>query len=380
MGTRGNRVAATSDQLPSQLLLGLQVNAVAPEQSGPAYVVLRYADVSRELWDNFIESSVNGWITDTSDWVHFFCSDCGYGNLSFVIETEGAIRLAFPLYLVPNLFGGHRIVSGPFFDRSAPIVASPVQVHLMSAVRSHIARLVHETRATSVEIRDPYAPLPDTVATDCYCRFILELNRPIDELFSSLAENSRRAIRKAEKVCRVSVSDRPADLSAVWELYRLTMHSHGTPPWGPRFRDRFIREIALGRARVITASRDGICIGGALLWGNKTLSRLEISACPSAEAKTLQINSLLFWNAMVVANQLGSRQLDLTRTLVGSSHYNFKKRWGGTEVPLPFVYFGSDPPRDPRQTWVGYLSKIGRLMPAGLLYRFGDSVRTRLAM
>ncbi len=339
-----------------------------------------YGELSEREWNRFIEESAGGWVTDHSDWMRFFERDCGYENHSFAIVVEGRIRLTFSLFLVPNLLSGKRFVSGPFFDHGGPIIETGWE-HLAAEAQEHVLDLATFKNVRQIEIRDSKVHLEDTVQRDDYCNFLLELGRPEEEIFAGLGENVRRAIRKSKKTCSALVSRGTEDLQAVWNLYDATMLDHGTPPWGKRFFGAFSRELETGRARLITVTHGDALLGGALFWGNGKVARLEISASPSLEARRLQVNSFLFWQAIISANTLGYESIELTRTLKRSPHYDFKKRWGGREVPLPFTYLGREsPPPDPRDSFLAHLASLGRYLPPAVMRKIGDPIRIRLAM
>jgi len=344
------------------------------------FAFVTYDDLPSFEWDDFISTCPGGWNTDRSEWMKFFTHDCGYRNYSFAIVAGGKIRMAFPLFMVPNLFLGKRLISGPFFDHGGPII-DPRWEHLIVPAQKNIANLASRLNVRYVEIRDPIVPIPESLSRQSYCKFLLSLRKPEENLYASLGNNVRRALKKANKACSASVSNDPKDFIVVWNLYRRTMQIHGTPPWGMKFRRMFETELELGRAHLVLASCKGACLGGALVWGDGSSARLEIAASPSEEARKLQVNSLLFWKAIVLTNSLGYERIDLTRTLKGSSHYNFKKRWGGTECPLPFTYLRhGTPPSDPRESSLRLLAVIGKYVPSRVTFLLGDMIRIRLAM
>jgi len=347
---------------------------------GEIISVINYEDIDCGQWDQFISTSENGWVTDYSEWIDFFVQKCGYQNLSFAIKNQEKIRTAFPLFLVPKLIWGKRIVSGPFFDCGGPILL-PGWHHLTTIAYRHIERLTADKGADFTEIRNPSVPIPESISNDYYCQFVMDLGREEKELFKSFNNNVRRAIKKAEKACNIKISNNPKHMDIVWKHYKLAMQRHGTPPWGNRFLAMFKKQMNLGRGHVIIAYRNDNCLGGAYLWGDGKTARLEISAAKSAEAKKLQLNSLLFWRSISLSNQLGYRKLNLTRTLKNGPQYDFKKRWNAKELPLPFAYIGTKVvPRDPRETRLRHLAAMWKYLPLEMGYLFGDLIRSRMAM
>jgi hypothetical protein len=344
------------------------------------FSVVNYEDIDSGEWNHFISRSGKGWVTDYSEWIDFFVQKCGYKNLSFVIKDQKNIKLAFPLFIVPNLIWGKRIVSGPFFDYGGPIILAGWN-HLATLAHRNVEKVTADKGVNFAEIRNPSVPIPGSISNDYYCHFIMELNIEEELLFKSLKNNVRRAIKKASKSCSVKLSNKTEDMDTVWEHYKLAMKGHGTPPWGDSFLAMFKREMRRGRGHVVIVFRDDDSLGGAYLWGDGKTSRLEISASTSEEARKLQVNSLLFWRSILLANQLGYGEINLTRTLKNGPQYDFKKRWNAKEQPLPFVYVGTKKvPHDPRRTHLRNLAKIWRYLPSKVGYLLGDIIRSRMAM
>ncbi len=119
-------------------------------------------------------------------------------------------------------------------------------------------------------------------------------------------------------------------LKAYYKLYVKTMQGMNRIPL-PKIAFEKLAELFQDEMELYLAQKDGEFIGGLLvfvfnkrmhIWGNASKKQFR------------GVNNALYAFAIQRACKRGLYEVDFGSTLKGSSHYKFKHRWGGRELPI----------------------------------------------
>ncbi|MFX1518977.1 MAG: lipid II:glycine glycyltransferase FemX [Promethearchaeota archaeon] len=161
--------------------------------------------------------------------------------------------------------------------------------------------------------------------------FLVDLKKPVDELWNKLEKSARYDVRKAIKSgLTVRLADKRLDIEKYYELFVDTANRAG---FGPDSRSKtFYYDIwdklhEKGLVKIFFTEFNNEVIAGTLcLLYKKTI--IEFDAATLSEYRSYQPHSLLNWHVIEWGHQNGFEGLDLAGADL-SNLYQFKKKWGG---------------------------------------------------
>jgi hypothetical protein len=302
--------------------------------------VVRFDDVPAADWDAFCDASPDAWLFHRSSWIRLEEALLGRRSHSFaLIDGEGHVEACLPLYLL-------EVGLGPFTERllaaGSPRIAGPAfrapspSARARGALMTELFRLATELSADRIQLAvNPLAPAaltpglrrvpfwiqghgfhaglalselgqaPAPGMATCQAEQLVELGRPLQEIFEAFETNGRQPIRKAE---RAGVTlERGTDTGLV-EVFRglaglsaqRTGQSSGNDLCG-LVRERFAAD---GRCLIIIARHQGRPAAGVLL----AIDKAGMSFMAGASDPTLMslgVNDLVQWGAIQAGAELG---------------------------------------------------------------------------
>jgi len=322
-------------------------------------------------WDRLLASNSQSVFFHTSAWARVLSQTYGYRPCYAVVRAGDRLLGLLAMMEVRGLFGAPRGVSLPFTDY-CPLVAvnETVREHLVHSVLEY-ARARHWE---SMEIRGRYDPAA-TASTSFY-RHILPLGMGTDRLFSALAANTRRNIRKAAREgveVRMSTS-----LEAVDEYYRLhcmTRKRHGVPPQSRAFFHKIQEHILSAQMGTVALARyEGRNIAGSVFFGFNGKAVYKFGASDYA-CQHVRPADRVMWEGIRFYAEAGCDSFCFGRTEMDNDGLcQFKRRWGADEQVID--YFKYDMQRD---AFVGESSpmtdvhhRVLKRMPIPLLRMVGS--------
>jgi CelD/BcsL family acetyltransferase involved in cellulose biosynthesis len=290
-------------------------------------------------WLAFLEGAQGASIFHHPAWLKVLRETYDYSPICLAaIEADSLVGL-LPLMEVRSWLTGNRAVCLPFSDMCGAVVQNE------SALRA-LLRCAEELRNDRawkyVEIRD--SGVSDRFGT--VARYKLHrtlLGGDPEALFRTLSQQSRRKLRKAEKV-GVSVERRtdPEALRAFIQLNALTRRKHGVPPQPDSFFwniERIILKAGLGF--IGTATLEGRIVATAVFlhWKNTIVYKFGAS---DEEALSAAANYSVMWDAMRWGCEHDFSLFDFGRSdLRNEGLLQFKKGWGSQESDLIYVRCGA---------------------------------------
>lgn len=290
-------------------------------------------------WDRFVEAHPQGSLYHHSAWIELIQSSYRYSSCCVAAESPqtGELRGILPFLRVDSRLTGRRIVSLPFTSYCPPLMPDFQISEVIDFVRDHepdvdfveVRNFSAETRARGSQMgRD-----------ESYVTHILDLDRPLPELFAAFHSTSvRQRIRRAERNgLKFRWGRGRADLEEFYRLETCVRRKHGLPPQPFRF---FANMWKLLRPRgwccLPVVEYEGRVIAAATVLKFKNTAYLEYSASDPSFL-SLSPNQKLIWETIRAVHRQGIRHFDFGRSPRGhSSLISFKERWGAT--PRKLVY------------------------------------------
>ncbi len=341
--------------------------------------VSRLSTADEAAWDRFIGSHEIGSVYHLTSWravlletfpleAHYLCAKDGS-------EITGVL----PLMLQSGWILGRRFCATPFCTYGG-ICASRHQV--IDALLKTAAQMAAKRGARMLELRNAVpCDLPVDVPGEWRVdgrkiTTVLHLDGSPAQLLARLPENRRRNVRAAHKEGLCFEIANESRLGDFYRLYSTTMRDLGTPVYPRRFFEIIFKRIPqfffLG---VVTKAGRAVAAGLFSKWRDKVENlllgrdRAYGSAAPS---------SLLYWGAIEYAATNGCVLFDFGRSSRGSGTHEFKKRFGGEDVDLPWISFvptGRRPPemdRDARRYRL--FVRLWRHLPIPIANRLGPMI------
>ncbi len=337
--------------------------------------------LSYKGWDDLIGASEGAGIFYTSFWARVVSDTYGFRPLYLTCIEEGKIKLLMPFMEVRSLITGNRAVSLPFTDRCDSIFESP-DLFLKALEMAKTEGVKRGWRY--LEWRGG-AGFPDDIpASEVFFEHILDLSRPLDEIFASLRESNKRNIRKAMKAgLEVKLDSSMDGLTRYHRLHCKTRREHGLPPQPFSFFRNLHRHIvSAGHGFTALCLQDGLPIAGAVFlhFGNQAIYKYGAS---EKEHQHLRPNNLIMWEAIRHYCDKGFQTLSLGRTeLENEGLLQFKRGWGAAESTLK--YYRYSPARNsfvknPDTRLTGWHNKVFRSCPIPILRLIGSLLYRHIA-
>jgi len=275
-------------------------------------------------------------------WLQGIARCFGYPLHAVVAREGSALVGGLPLAVVPGLLRGRRLVSFPFSYAVGPI-------ERREGVRSELGRgaieLAARLGATRAEVKQLGAEgttPPGFERRIRYSTFRLDTSGGERAIWKRLnASSTQRGIKKAEREgVEVVEGTTASDWLMMAVLEEQTAHRLGTPPPPRRFFVEFGFGLqARGLASLYMARLPDATVGGAIVVWKGRREWIYGFGASRPEALELRPNHALLWRAVRDAAAAGV-VFDLGRAAPEQEGLvQFKRRWGGEEVPLAYDYW-----------------------------------------
>ncbi len=333
-------------------------------------------EVGQEAWDALVAASDEAWL-----WHCYHLQDAlatwpGRRDASVAVADGQSRQLlaVLPLHRIEKRLAGGLLPVARLDSLGGPAcrngLADKTRHRILDACRCFLAERAKAWRAVDVTLAlPPMAPalrgercprVNPLLAMGC-CNtlsqtWVVDLRRPVDELWQGLHGRARTAVRKAQKkgvvVRPASASDQ--DLETYYRLHRATYQRTGARPH-PRAYFALVWQafLATGRARVWFAELDGQVVAAANFALFKGAAWYWTGAA-SRRGLAVEANSLLQWTAMRTFAGQGVEWHESGEAFPGAPAGSkkrrlseFKRSFGGELYPF---YKGRLP-----VSWLGWL-------------------------
>lgn len=291
-------------------------------------------DGDGRAWDAFVDTAPEASFVHLSAW-HGILGDALGAECTYLVarDGEGAWRGVLPLARVKSRLFGHYLVSLPFLNYGGPI-GVPAARRRLTAEAVAIAR---RTGADLLELRTRHDDDLGVPSAARKITVLLDLPDSPEALWrdvysTKLRTKIRRALKEEVDV-RVGAEER----GAFYDVFARNMRDLGTPVL-PR---AFFEAIAAALTdRVLFAAvhfrGEPIAAGCGFVW------RDEFEMTWSSGVKRhghRRPNLALYAACMEHLIARGVRVFNFGRSTPGTGPHEFKRQWGGRDVPLPWCAF-----------------------------------------
>jgi len=250
-----------------------------------------------------------------------------YNLQPFIIAMMDKKKIlnVIPFFLIEGNFFGKKLVSVPYGDYGG-FLFSDVKVDWLLKKLEDVAR---ENDVDYVEIRNPDTKLEKSLESFetkfTYYRFMLNLNRSMNDIWKSFNKKVRNSIRKAEKSNVKVVKGNRNDLKEFYRLYLNTMKKLGSPPHSFDFFDNVFK-FCSNNVKLLLAEHHKKKIAASIFFVHK--KKIYYWKNVSDEKHLhLRPNDLILFRMIEWGQKNDYDSLDFGRARMHTGGFLFKKRW-----------------------------------------------------
>ena len=296
---------------------------------------LRIDPILNGDWDAFVSQHEHGSLYHGSHWAELISKSYSYKpEYLALVENDGSIKSAVPLFIVQSRLTGKRVVSLPFSDCSDFLTRKPEETRELF---KHIFELSNEKKISHVEIRARKNPefLLSTPfsSVKSYKNHILSLDENLSSINRKFHKKTLYDIAKAEKSgLQIRFAENENDMKCFYNLYAGTRKFHGLlpQPYG-FFKNMWLIFRRENKIDMLFAMDGKKAIAGILLLKFKDIV-YYLYAGMDRERANKRPSYFLLWRAISFAHDQKFKYFDFGRTHADNKGLlTFKHRWA-TEV------------------------------------------------
>ncbi len=323
-----------------------------------------------DRWQAYISRRGDTHCTDLGQWRRYFRDLYGLRNYSYLYVAGGAVRGAASLYHFRSPFMGNFLVTTPFFGYGGFYADDD------AARDALLARVTDRATALGVdyiELRLTQTLPPPFAAAHDFLEMHVDLLDTSDRVWKEqLASNVRQNIRRARKSdleFKMTSDHRPC-----FGLLRRTLRAHGTPFHPESLLQLMRRHFAAETSFSEVWHRGELVAAGVVMdFGDSVITPYIGSL---RQFGHLRANYLQYWGIVEYCLERGVSRFELGRSPKGTTHIQFKRKWGAEAVEIAYNYLVVNPRKSYKN--VTTLSPMYRLatgtwkrLPLALTSRLG---------
>ncbi|MFX1518980.1 MAG: lipid II:glycine glycyltransferase FemX [Promethearchaeota archaeon] len=293
-------------------------------------------DIDENEWNSVVYNSKDGSIFHTIDWVNLFEKEYGEkvligawlnGKLVGVFPSIVGGREIFPKHIRSFMLGYD--LGGPVSINTDPQIIKEMicKFEEIAKTKANKATIVVPCNGNGVSEFEGVGFSKRLEST-----FIVDLKKPVDELWNNLDKSARKSVRKANKSgLSVRLAEKRSEIETYYDLFLDTTNKAGLD-LGFRSKNFYYniwdKLHAKGLAKIFFIEYNDEIIAGSV---NLVYKKTIIGFCTGmfSDYRAYQPSSLLYWHIIEWGNKNGFEYLDLGGGLYVPSLYQFKKKWGG---------------------------------------------------
>jgi FemAB-related protein (PEP-CTERM system-associated) len=326
-------------------------------------------------WDGVVASVPESTFCHLAGWREIMTDVLGHDTAFAVArDCEGECQGVLPLVRVRSSLLGDYLVSMPFLNAGGPIGSQAA----VAALVEHAAALARRLGVDLLELRTRVLVPSSLWVTQRRITVLLELPPSADELWAAFPAKLRSQIRRPRKE-GLEVRFGPEQLGAFYEVFARNMRDLGTPVLPRAFFERiaavFPNLIVFG---AVYNGEQPLAAAGGFVWRGE----FEMTwASALREHRRLAANMLLYWSFIEQMIARGVRVFNFGRCTHGGGTHEFKRQWGGADVPLPWLQWSprqlTAPPTPDRPVF-RVASAVWRRLPLAVANRVGPVIARRI--
>ena len=328
-----------------------------------------------DAWNAYVTAAPESTFCHLAGWREIIADVLGHDTPFAVAQSRaGDWQGVLPLVRVQSRLLGHYLVSMPFLNAGGPI-GSPTAV---AALGEYAVSLARERGADLLELRSRIRGRSSLQLTQRKITVLLELPATAAELRAAFPSKLRSQIPRSEKE-GLEVRFGVDQVGPFYEVFARHMRDLGTPVLP---RALFERVAAVFPSLVVFGAvyRGGepIAAGAGFVWR----SEFEMTWASALRAHSrLAPNMLLYWSFMQEMIRRGVRTFDFGRCTPGAGTHQFKRQWGGADVPLPWLQWSPrqvTAPPTPDRPLFRFASAVWRRLPLAVTNQLGPVIARQL--
>ena len=295
--------------------------------------------VNRAAWDDLLGRSVSRDIYQTCEWAGLM-KDLYACQPGFMMLYDGETPVAGQLFFRKRVFGIYRAYEA----MGGPLYAEGYGEEIITRLIAYFRGLREKPvlyRVIRPQCPHDFAGLfaGDKFIVNPFQTFLVNLERPAEEIWASFIQNARWGVRKAEKSgVMVAEATQWSEWDAFRQIHVEHSRAHGTTTKSPEF-FRYLYDgfYPQNMTKVFVSRHEGEIIAGMLFLVCRDTMVYYIGASNPAYLP-LSPNDPIMWHAMQWGKENGVRLLNLEDTYPNPSSnlygiHKFKEKWGGRLVP-----------------------------------------------
>lgn len=288
---------------------------------------------SKDQWNKFVDE--HGSIFHLWQWRNIYVDSYGYKPLYLAAYENNSIIGILPLFITGKI-GVKRIVSVPYVDYAGPCsINDNISKQLMEyavgyCTLNHFDKMEVFSSSALKESNKYHI-------TDPFCRFVMPINNNYEYILSKVIhQKTRNMVNKSEKSGISTENTKNSSiLKEYYSLYIRTMQKLGQLPHSYNY---FMNAFKyLNEYTDIFVSRYNKKIMAGLIIFNYKENMYIWNNASNEKYKNLAANNAVYASAIKFACNNKIKLIDFGSTIPETSHYFFKKRWGGNEEKIYLV-------------------------------------------
>ena len=291
-----------------------------------------------QSWDDYVNSSHFSSVFHSKQWAKVLNSTYGYHPIYFSQIENSEIKCALPLMEVSSIFTGKRGVSLPFTDECHPILENG---HSLNPLLDRLYAYGQKRRWRHIEFRGGEPIFDSQPPAAIYYTHTLSLKNKVEDIFSSFKSNTKRNIKKAQKIgLHISVCNSRSGMLEFRNLNEVTRKHHGLPPQPSSFFKQIYEHIiSRNTGNLFMAFYDNRPISGAIFLHHKDQVVYKYGAS-SRHYLHLRPNNMVMWEAIKWYSENHYKEFSFGRTeLENIGLRRFKRGWGTKETKLKYYKY-----------------------------------------
>ena len=323
-------------------------------------------------WDEFVARAERSSFCHLAGWRDILSDVLGAECLYWVAtDRNGEWQGVLPLVRVSSRIFGHYLVSLPFLNYGGALGSSAAQRRLVQEAVTEARR----SRADLLELRTRYDGDLGLSARSRKITVLLDLPASSEQLWQDVfSAKLRTKIRRVQKE-RMETRFGTDQQGAFYDVFAHNMRDLGTPVLPREF---FERIATVFRDRVLFGAvyweRQPVAAGCGFVWRDEFEMTWSSGLRRHGHRRP---NLLLYSGFMEHLIERGVRVFNFGRSTPGSGPHEFKRQWGGRDVPLPWCQYalgvraGPPSPDDPAFSWG---PRVWRWLPLPIANRLGPRI------
>jgi CelD/BcsL family acetyltransferase involved in cellulose biosynthesis len=331
--------------------------------------------ISDPAWLALIEGSPSATIFHHPRWLQLLHSQYGYELYACCVENGHEIEAGLPIARIASRLTGRRLVSLPFSDVCAPVLAPGADPSAPAALGEALAG-EHQRTGLDLTVHAPISSAPEAFVQHRFFQHLLPLAddpAEVERLYSK--SQVKRGIKKARREgLRAERRTDAEALDAFYSLHLRTRRKLGVPTQPKRFIRRFgeLFDAGLGFVELIVDDDRPIAAAVFLTFNGTVTYKYGAS---DARELGKRPNNLLFSEVIRWACESGFHTLDFGRTDIDNEGLRaFKRSWGAREDELSYTYFADREPSPEPQLRDRMMAATIKRSPPGISRLVGETL------